>query len=194
MHFLPHVRRVQARWKVPQLRRRAAAPPVAARFVAGKVPRFDQAGSQAGGLPVEPTRDPLERQMIRGSCLCGKVSYEIRGSPQTMYYCHCSMCRKATGSSFATNMLVRAEDFVVLSGREAIKPFLSSPGEHRNFCSECGSPIYGEALKRKGVVSVRCGTLDTDPVVRPSAHIYADSKSPWFIICDQLPQVSQQVK
>jgi len=126
--------------------------------------------------------------MIQGSCLCGKVSYEIRGSPQTMYYCHCSMCRKATGSSFATNMLVRAEDFVVVSGRVLIKAYRSSPDEYRHFCSECGSPIYGEALKRKGIVSIRCGALDSDPVIRPYAHLYVGSKSPRFDICDDLPQ------
>ena len=132
--------------------------------------------------------------MIRGSCLCGKVSYEIRSSPQSMDYCHCTMCQKATGSSFATNMLIQAEDFVVLSGREVIKSFQSSPNEYRHFCSECGSPIYGEALKRKGVVSVRRWNMDTDPIIRPSAHIYTHSKSPWFNICDQLPQVPQASK
>ena len=108
-----------------------------------------------------------------------------------MYYCHCSMCRKATGSSFATNMMVRTEDFVIVSGRALIKAFESSPDEYRHFCSECGSPIYGEALQRKGVVSVRCGTLDADPGIRPSVHVYVESKAPWFDICDQLPQVPQ---
>jgi hypothetical protein len=91
-------------------------------------------------------------------------------------------------------MLIRAEDFVVLSGRDIVKSFESSPDEYRHFCSGCGSPIYGEALKRKGVVSVRCGTLDTDPIIRPSAHIYTQSKSPWFNICDELPQVAKASK
>jgi len=129
--------------------------------------------------------------MIRGCCLCGKVSYEIRGSPQVMYYCHCGMCRRATGSSFATNMLVREPDFVVTAGKSLIKAFQSSPGEHRHFCSECGSPIYGTAEKRKGKVSVRCGTLNDDPVVRPKAHIYTASKAPWLEICDQLPKFGE---
>jgi len=130
-------------------------------------------------------------EMLRGSCLCGKVSYEIHGSPQFMYYCHCGMCRKATGSSFATNMMVREADFVVTSGEPLIKAYQSSPGEHRHFCSECGSPIYGKAQSRKGKVSVRCGTLDNDPLVRPAAHIYTASKASWFEICDRLPQFAE---
>jgi len=127
--------------------------------------------------------------MIRGSCLCGRVGYEVRGSPQLMYYCHCGMCRKATGSSFATNMLVRSDDFVIVTGRSFLKAYESSPREYRCFCSECGSPIYGEAAARPGSVSVRCGTLDDDPQVRPTVHLHTSSKSPWFDISDQLPQV-----
>ena len=126
--------------------------------------------------------------MLRGSCLCGKVAYEIHGSPKAMYYCHCGMCRKATGSSFATNMLVRKADFVVTSGQALVKAFQSSPGEYRHFCSECGSPIYGAAEKRSGKVSVRCGALDGDPGVRPTVHVYTEHKAPWFAIHDQLRQ------
>jgi hypothetical protein len=62
-----------------------------------------------------------ESEVLQGTCLCGKVRYEIRGPPQLMYYCHCRMCRKATGTSFATNMLVRAEDFAIVAGQEAVK-------------------------------------------------------------------------
>jgi hypothetical protein len=126
--------------------------------------------------------------MIRGSCLCGKISYEIRGSPRVMYYCHCSMCRKATGSSFATNMLVREADFVVTSGQALIKAFQSSPGEYRHFCSECGSPIYGVAQSRPGKVAVRCGALDGDPGIRPTLHVYTAHKAPWFEIRDEFRQ------
>lgn len=130
--------------------------------------------------------------MIEGSCLCGKVTYELRGDPQVMYYCHCGMCRKATGSSFATNMLARAEDFAIVTGRSCLKAYESSPNEYRHFCSECGSPIYGEAAGRPGIVSIRCGTLDGDPGLRPSLHIYTASKAPWFAIADQLSQFTEE--
>jgi len=108
-----------------------------------------------------------------------------------MYYCHCRMCRKATGTSFATNMLVRAEDFVIVSGQEALKPYRSSVDEFRHFCSECGSPIYSKAEHRRGILSIRCGLLDGDPNIRPSYHLYVDYKAPWYGIADQLPQFSE---
>jgi hypothetical protein len=130
--------------------------------------------------------------MIRGSCLCGKVSYELRGHPQEMYYCHCGMCRKATGSSFATNMLAKSDEFVIVAGRSLLKSYESSPDEYRHFCSACGSPIYGEAVVRPGMVSIRCGTLNADPGVQPVAHIYTAAKSPWFTICDNLRQFPEE--
>jgi len=126
--------------------------------------------------------------MLTGSCLCGAVRYELRGDPMMMYYCHCGTCQKATGTAFATNVLVRADDFVVVAGHDALSAFESSPGKRRHFCSRCGSPIYSQAEPTKHVVSVRCGTLESDPVVRPAAHSWVASKAPWFEICDALPQ------
>ncbi len=130
--------------------------------------------------------------MLHGSCLCGKVAYRITGRPQLMYYCHCGMCRKASGSTFATNILVREADLVIERGQSAVKAFESSPGEHRHFCSECGSPLYSRASARPGVVSIRCGTLDEDPSIRPSQHIYVDSKAPWFDIADGIPRFERE--
>jgi hypothetical protein len=126
--------------------------------------------------------------MLRGSCLCGTVRYEVRGTPLAMYYCHCGTCQKATGSSFATNIVVAATDLEIVSGRDRLTAFESSPRKHRHFCSACGSPIYSQAEQTRDVVSVRCGTLDDDPGLRPTAHIYVASKTPWYNIADELPQ------
>lgn len=127
-------------------------------------------------------------EMLNGSCLCGKVTYKLAGPPVVMYYCHCGTCRKATGSSFATNIIARTQDFSFVSGQDLLSSFESSPSKRRYFCSACGSPIYSQAEQTRHMVSIRCGTLDTDPTVRPSVHAYAASKAPWFEICDQLPQ------
>jgi hypothetical protein len=89
-------------------------------------------------------------------------------------------------------MLVHEADFVVTSGQPLIKAFQSSPDEYRHFCSECGSPIYENAAARKRMVSVRCGGLEDDPVVRPTAHIHAASKAPWIDILDRLPQFAEE--
>jgi hypothetical protein len=126
--------------------------------------------------------------MLRGSCLCGAVKYEIRGAPRGMYHCHCGMCRKANGSSLATNLIVPAAEFEVVTGRERLSAYESSPGKQRWFCSGCGSPIYSQSGETRGIVSVRGGTVDGDPGIRPSVHVWAAARAPWTEICDGLPQ------
>jgi hypothetical protein len=123
--------------------------------------------------------------MHTGTCLCGAIRYEIRGDIGPGFYCHCSRCRKAGGSAFASNAVVAADDFVVVEGEDALKTYTGSSGLHRVFCSRCGSPIIS---RREGVpqVRVRLGTLDSPLPRGPQAHIYADSKAEWWEIRDDL--------
>lgn len=126
--------------------------------------------------------------MLRGSCMCGKLRYEVRGAPRVTYYCHCGICRKQSGSSFATNVVVRRADFAIVAGEEMLTSFQSSPQLRRYFCSACGSPIYSHGDKYPHIVALRCGTLDTDLPLRPSVHAFVASKANWDEIMDGLPQ------
>ena len=129
--------------------------------------------------------------MYTGSCLCGKVKFEIQGALDPIQICHCSQCRKAQGSAFATNIPVKEADFRILSGENELKSFDSSPGKQRVFCSHCGSPVLSKTVKLPGVVRVRAGTLDGDLATKPAFHIYFDSKANWIQIQDDLPKYSE---
>jgi len=129
--------------------------------------------------------------MLAGSCLCGKIQYEIRGKPRWMYQCHCGKCRAAGGSAFATNIIVDADKFRITAGEDSLARWESSPRKFRHFCSGCGSPIYSHGEKTKQVVSVRCGTLKQDPGLRVAYHAFVASKAPWVRIADDLPQFDE---
>jgi ADP-ribosyl-[dinitrogen reductase] hydrolase len=105
-----------------------------------------------------------------------------------MYHCHCETCRHANGASFATNLIVPKAQLTLLSGADTLSRYESSPQKFRYFCSHCGSPIYSHSDKSAHIVSVRAGTVDGDPGVRPSAHIWASSRAPWTELADGLPQ------
>jgi len=126
--------------------------------------------------------------MITGHCLCGTVRYEIGGDPVGMMHCHCEECRRATGSSLNTSLFVRREDFRVVAGEEAVGFHESSPGNRRHFCTRCGSPLFKHFPAPPGLITVRAGTLDGDPGVRPAGHIWVSEKAPWTVIDDGLPQ------
>jgi hypothetical protein len=126
--------------------------------------------------------------VTRGSCLCGAIRYEIDGPFGEMHHCHCSMCRKGHGAAFSTFARVSRASLRFLSGAEQLRRFRSSPPVQRSFCGGCGSSLLFEVDALPEVVWVAAGTLDDDPVMRPQAHIFVDSKAPWDCIVDGLPQ------
>ena len=137
--------------------------------------------------------------MIRGSCLCGAVRFEISRTTGPFEFCHCSRCRKASGAAFAAGLRVRGEDFRLVQGQELIKtfeaPIIEAPPPYTNsFCSRCGSPVP-VASDDASWLEVPAGTLDDDPKIRPDKHIYVDFKSSWYSIADLLPQMTKsQIK
>ena len=126
--------------------------------------------------------------MLKGSCQCRAIEYEIDGRLGQIPCCHCSQCRKAQGSGNAVNAPVAANEFELKLGSEMLTEYESSPGKVRAFCSVCGSPIYSRLASKPEVLRIRLGTLDTPVHEGPSVHIFANSKAAWETICDGLPQ------
>jgi len=115
--------------------------------------------------------------MLRGSCLCGSVRYEINGELGAVTNCYCSLCRKMSGSAFSSGSTIPTASFRFVSGEDLLKEWESSPGYHRIFCGRCGSPILKRKDKDPEYLRFRPGTLDSDPGVKPSKHIHVGSKS-----------------
>jgi hypothetical protein len=133
--------------------------------------------------------------VIRGSCLCGDVQFEVAKTVGPFELCHCSRCRKVSGSAFIAAVGVRRADFRFLSGRELIRtydaPIRNAPPAYRStFCPRCGSPVPDPELKSDWF-EIAVGSLDDDPGLRPERHIFVHVKAPWFEIADDLPQLDE---
>jgi hypothetical protein len=126
--------------------------------------------------------------MLKGSCLCGAVRYEITAPIRYASNCHCGQCRKTHGAAFASYGRVPIEHFRITAGAEAIGTFRSSSAGTRTFCSRCGSNLEWRGSSHPERISIALGTLDDDPGLRPSRHIFVASKAPWYEIADGLPQ------
>ena len=136
--------------------------------------------------------------VLHGSCLCGRIKFEITGPLSPARNCHCTNCRKQHGSPFRSAARLQAKDFRWVEGEALVKFYESSPGTFRGFCSNCGSPIINRFDARSTSASVRPGAvaeygvalavLDDDPRVRASYHLFVASKPEWFEITDALPQ------
>lgn len=126
--------------------------------------------------------------MYQGSCLCGRVRFEIDGPIRNIVYCHCSQCRKAQGSAFASNGIVAATQFRFTAGEDQLTGYESTPGQTKFFCRTCGSPMLSRSTARPDQVRVRLGTIESAITERPQAHIFATSKANWEDISGDLPQ------
>ena len=124
--------------------------------------------------------------MIRGSCACGTVRFEI-DKVRALTTCHCSICRKLSGSAFGTYAHVDADKFRFLAGEDMLAEYESTPGSIRKRCKVCGCNAPGKAPYLP-TVSIPAGLLDEDPGVRPMLHVFTSSRAPWWTISDDLPQ------
>lgn len=124
-----------------------------------------------------------------GSCLCGKVRYQVSNIRNQMGHCHCRMCRKFHGAAFSTYGEVSTNDFHWLSGESMVKSFEAQNGTVRKFCEQCGSSLIFVPNNDPGkVIEFALGTLDDDLEERPDAHVFLDFKANWFEPSDSLPK------
>jgi hypothetical protein len=140
--------------------------------------------------PVTESRRAGVRALA-GKCLCGAVAYAVADEFAYAANCHCSNCRRATGSAFKPFAGIARDKLEITRGENGLMIFGDETG-HDAHCKSCGSLLY--SLVRDGAfVHVAMGTLVDDPTIRPAAHIFVGSKAPWFTIADDLPQYEAHV-
>lgn len=116
-----------------------------------------------------------------GSCLCGQVKFQIEGSFESFFLCHCKFCQKDTGSAHAANLFSSTAQLTWLSGQNKIKTFkLPSTRHTKSFCLECGSALPNFQMDGKLLV-VPAGSLDTEITLKPAAHLFYSSKASWSL-------------
>ena len=123
--------------------------------------------------------------MITGSCLCGKITYEISGGMGDIVHCHCQTCRKAHGAAFSSVASVEDQHFR-LSGADQLSFFESSPGKTRYFCKHCGTQVYAKRENTEHII-LRLGSLDSNPEVQARSHIWLSQKADWYDPAERLP-------
>ena len=124
--------------------------------------------------------------MIKGSCCCGAVKYELSEPPTMLGTCHCTRCRKVGASAIA---FVKKETLNLLQGRDQIQTF--APEEpykyNRCFCKKCGTSL-GEILSEENSFPIAANTLDDDIDLKNAFHEFVSEKPGWFVIGDDAKQ------
>lgn len=125
--------------------------------------------------------------MYKGSCLCGSIQFELKGGVVDPIYCHCSLCRKASGSAFATNGFINASDLELSDTKSSLTYYEANQGKRKYFCSICGTPIYSANASNPEKLRIRLGVFDTDIEERPISHNFITSKANWEELDADLP-------
>lgn len=126
---------------------------------------------------------------LAGQCFCGAVQYAVTDAFEYAANCHCSGCRRATGSAFKPFAGIPREKLRITDGANNLTIF-GDESAHDIHCRTCGSLLY--SIVRDGAFAhVTMGTLIDDPTIRPTMHIFVGSKAPWFAITDALPQYDE---
>ena len=130
-------------------------------------------------------------QTLSGSCLCGAVRYTATGQVARFYHCHCSRCRKATGTGHASNIFV-AGRVVWESGEDQVANYKVAEAERftNSFCRNCGSRVP-RFVEKVGMVMIPAGSLDTEPGAAPQARIFTGSRAAWSCSAAALPEFSE---
>lgn len=122
--------------------------------------------------------------MMTGGCLCGKVRFEIDKPLLFAGYCHCTRCQRRTGTAAAASARLAPGSLRVVAGEELIKSFRPPDGFAKLFCSSCGGALWSQSQQDPEVKSVRMGTFDADPGIRPSYRQFVVYAAPWEPIPD----------
>ncbi len=127
--------------------------------------------------------------LLRGQCLCGAVRYECTGDPEKASYCHCDDCKKATGGPYTVGVLAQAATLRIISGQVKGYTTIADSGRKitRQFCPNCGSPLFTRAEKCPDLVFLKAGCLDEPELIKPGCQTWAKRAVPWAYIDEKLP-------
>jgi len=148
-------------------------------------PSRERASLARAASPERATGAP-----VRGSCLCGTVAWEVEPPLLAMRVCHCSRCRRRSGSNGFVGVMTRSGTLRLLHGATEITSW-HMPGTRLysvSFCKSCGSPAPS-TIPKGSFVSAGC--LDDDPGTRTQCHVFYGSRAAWVDAKDDLPRFEE---
>jgi hypothetical protein len=128
--------------------------------------------------------------MFEGGCACGAIRYECADAPLAMLNCHCRDCQRAGGAGHAPSVIVVTSALRVTHGatKHYARAAESGNTARREFCADCGSPLFAGSSARPDFTAIRAGSLDDPSRFAPSADVWVASAQPWDAMDPALPK------
>lgn len=126
--------------------------------------------------------------MHTGHCHCEAIRFEIDGEPSDVSFCHCSLCRKLSGSAFTAYFEVSQAALRIEDSDGTLEQYAVTAKLTNAFCRRCGTPLFTSHADYPDFVYPCITALDDDTGIVPEYHQFVGSKAPWHRIADDLPQ------
>lgn len=121
--------------------------------------------------------------MLKGSCLCGDITFETDAAPLGASMCHCSQCRKQSGGIWSS-AYVEETDLTVTGD---VLWYEASHSAKRGSCPRCGSFLFWKAHD-EDTISFALGAVDGPTGLELTKHIFVRDKGDYYAIADDVPQ------
>lgn len=123
-------------------------------------------------------------QARTGGCGCGAVRYAFTGEIVAALNCHCRDCQHASGSAFASMLIVWESAFRFTRGEPRFYTKQSDRDTtlNRGFCGDCGSPLVILEPHRPKLVFLQAASLDDAGRHEPTMDIFTASAQPWDVM------------
>jgi hypothetical protein len=119
-------------------------------------------------------------ETLHGGCLCGHIRFRLDGAPIVTHACHCTQCQRITGSAFAVNLMIEADQLTVETG----EPVRTEHGQAA--CPHCGTRLWAyHRMFGEKAVFVKAGVLAAGPA--PDVHCFTSTKQPWLSLPADAP-------
>ena len=122
---------------------------------------------------------------MTGQCLCGAITFTAEGVATGMHSCHCSTCRRWSGSS----VLAASVDSIEFGGTEQISVYASSDWAERGFCSKCGSNLFYH-LKEADHFIMSIGAFDDQSDFKLTGEMFVDEKPDGYSFAGDHPRLT----
>ncbi len=131
-------------------------------------------------------------ETVHGSCLCGEVAYQVTGELRSFKYCHCSRCRKVTGSAHAANLYINPDQFKLLKGEAFYGRYELHDAQFyaTGFCKQCGSNLPWLTQTGQKMI-IPAGSLDDDIELKPTQNIFCESQASWYLDVSAIPKFDE---
>jgi hypothetical protein len=123
-------------------------------------------------------------KVLRGSCLCGGIVFEVSDPPDALGVCHCTSCKKLSGGAGTVNLGVPPSAVRIVEGEDLLQTYEPPGGSAKTFCMACGANLFGGGWPDSERASVRVTALDEPPDAKVGRHIYVRSLAPWETLPD----------